>query len=104
MMAEMWQEAAPAVTGDMLSSGDSYFDIDSSLSTTEQPTLILQADRDRGGVLTDQQAARAISLLPNGILTRVPGAGHAIHATNPAEFVNLVTDFAQIAPYATPLQ
>jgi pimeloyl-ACP methyl ester carboxylesterase len=104
MMAEMWQEAAPAVIGDMLASADSYFDIDSSLSTTEQPTLILQADRDRGGVLTDQQAARAISLLPNGTLTRVPGAGHAIHATNPAEFVNLVTDFAQIAPYATPLQ
>lgn len=103
-MAEMWQEAAPGVIEDVLADGDRYFDIDSSLRTTDQPTLIMQADAEHGSVLTEQQAARVLRLLPHGILTHVPGSGHAIHATNPAQFVELVTDFAQNSPRLSQLQ
>jgi pimeloyl-ACP methyl ester carboxylesterase len=93
-MAEMWQESSDAVIEDMLADRERYFTLDSSLSVTEQPTLIMQADPSRGGVLSDDQAERALRLLPHGTLTHLPGAGHAIHATNPAEFSALVTEFA----------
>jgi pimeloyl-ACP methyl ester carboxylesterase len=104
MMADMWREAPDAVIEDMLADDEEYFDVSSALAITEQPTLLLQADADRGGVLTDEDAARALRLLPHATLTRVPGSGHAIHATNPAEFATLVNDFATSSAQTPQLQ
>jgi pimeloyl-ACP methyl ester carboxylesterase len=95
MMAEMWRRSADGVVEDMLADPDCYFAVDSALAATEQPTLLLQADAHRGAALTDADAARTLRLLPNGTLTRVAGSGHAIHATKPAEFARLVSEFAR---------
>lgn len=104
MMADMWREASDGVLVDMLAEPTDYFVIDSALEVTEQPTLLLQADPRRGGVLTDEQADRALRLLPHGTVEYVPGSGHAIHATNPVEFVKLVSDFTGNRARASRLQ
>lgn len=104
MMAEMWREASDGVIVEMLAEKNDYFVVDPALEVTEQPTLLLQADPHRGGVLTDEQAAGALRVLPHAAVARVPGAGHAIHATNPLEFVKLVSDFAGHRTQASRLQ
>src|SRR5579875_1810149 len=89
-MSEMWHQASDGVLEDPLSNPDDYFDVDDSLRADHAPTLIMQADREMGGVLTDEQVERALALLPNGSLLRMPGAGHAIHAYRPVDFTEAV--------------
>ena len=100
-MSDMWHEAADGVIVDVLDGGDRYWDIEPALRWNTAPTLILQADRARGGVLTDIQAQRAINILPDGKLIHVAGAGHAIHADKPVEFAQILLDFAGIAHPST---
>jgi pimeloyl-ACP methyl ester carboxylesterase len=62
--------------------------------SVEQPTLILQADPSRGGVLGDEAAARAVAQLPHGELHKIEGAPHALHASHPDEVANAIKAFA----------
>jgi pimeloyl-ACP methyl ester carboxylesterase len=101
VMSDMWHEAADGVIEDVLAAPETYFALDDALSAIESPTLILQADRARGGVLTDDQAQRALAVLPHGTLVHVPGSGHAIHGTKPVEFVRAVLAFTgRVTPLA----
>jgi pimeloyl-ACP methyl ester carboxylesterase len=93
MMSEMWHEAADGVIEDMLASPDDYYAVGDHLRHIEAPTLLLQADPALGGVLSTEEAERALALLPHGQQIEVPGAGHAIHAYKPAEFVQIVSAF-----------
>lgn len=95
MMAQMWQESTDGVIETPLSDLQHYFAIDPALEATEQPVLLMQADRERGQALSDADAERTLQLLPRGTLVRVSGSGHAIHATNPAGFAELVHDFVE---------
>jgi pimeloyl-ACP methyl ester carboxylesterase len=95
-MSEMWHHAADGVIVDVLDDVDAYWNIEPALRWNTGPTLILRADQSRGGVLTDIEARRAAHMLPKGTLIYVPGAGHAIHADKPAEFTNILLDFAGI--------
>lgn len=93
-MSEMWHQAADGVIVDVLDNADTYWNIEPALRWNTAPTLILQADPSRGGVLTDIEARRAVNLLPNGTLKYIAGSGHAIHADKPAEFTNILLEFA----------
>lgn len=95
-MAEMWGEAADGVIADMLAEPDTYFALDSALRLNESPTLIVQADPEMGGVLSDQWARQALALLPRGSLLQFPGAGHAVHAYVPEEFTRAVLSFVGV--------
>src|SRR5579884_3379553 len=95
-MSEMWHEAADGVIEGILAAPDRYFDVSSALRADPAPTLIMQADPDRGGILTDSQARQALALLPNGSYIRMSGAGHAIHAYKPAESAQAVVDFVSV--------
>lgn len=93
-MAEMWMASADGVIEAPLRDRACYFAIDPALEATEQPVLLMQADGNRGGVLSDTDADRAMGLLPRGSLVYVADSAHAIHATHPRQFVDLVTQFA----------
>ncbi len=97
-MSQMWHEAADGVIVDVLDDVDRYWNIEPALRWNTAPTLILRADPDRGGVLTDIEASRAVNLLQQGKLVYIPGAGHAIHADKPEEFVDLLLDFTAVKP------
>jgi pimeloyl-ACP methyl ester carboxylesterase len=60
--------------------------------------LILQAEKDMGSVLSDRQVEAALRLLPHGQARKIAGAGHAIHAYKPAEFVQSILDLVAVEP------
>ncbi len=95
-MSEMWHGAADGVIEDMLDRPADYYAIDANLHAIESPTLLMQADPAHGAVLTDTEAVRTLELLRQGRLARVAGAGHAIHAHAPVEFVRLLTEFTEV--------
>jgi pimeloyl-ACP methyl ester carboxylesterase len=99
IMSEMWHNASDGVITDMLDRSQDYFDLDAALLADEAPTLLLQADPAMSPSLTTENARRTLELLPHGSLYTVEGAGHAIHAYRPAEFVDLVRRFADGDPF-----
>lgn len=58
-----------------------------------QPTLVIQADPERGGVLGDAAARSFVERLPRGKLLKMPGATHSLHASHPAEVARAILDF-----------
>jgi pimeloyl-ACP methyl ester carboxylesterase len=95
VMSHTWHLAADGVIDEMLAHPDDYYAVDGALRGIESPTLILQADHALGAVLTDAAAQHALAQIPRARLARIPGAGHAIHAYKPEEFVRQVHDFTR---------
>jgi len=98
-MSKMWHEAADGVIQDILDRPADYYAIDANLRAIESPTLLMQADPAQGAVLTDTEAQRTLQLLRHGSLARVAGAGHAIHAHAPVQFVRLLTEFTGVSTH-----
>jgi pimeloyl-ACP methyl ester carboxylesterase len=59
-----------------------------------QPTLVIQADPDQGGVLGDAAAQRFVERLADGKLLKIDGARHALQASHPAEVAAAILEFA----------
>ena len=59
-----------------------------------RPTLVVQADPARGGVLGDAAARALVDRLPRGELLKIPGATHSVHASHPAEVARAILEFA----------
>jgi pimeloyl-ACP methyl ester carboxylesterase len=94
-MSEMWHRASDGVVEDLLSNPTHYYEMARELRNIESPTLLMQADPAKGAVLEDDNIRGALSLLPRGSAVTVPGAGHAIHASKPVEFVATIERFTQ---------
>jgi pimeloyl-ACP methyl ester carboxylesterase len=89
----MWHEAADGVIVEMLAHSTDYFAVDRALRADESPTLLMRADPALDPSLTAVDAARALRQLPHGEAVVVEGAAHAIHASRPAKFAELLIDF-----------
>ena len=50
-------------------------------ATLRSPALVLQADPEKGGMLTDEDAATLVKHAADATLVKIPGAGHALHWT-----------------------
>jgi pimeloyl-ACP methyl ester carboxylesterase len=59
----------------------------------QTPTLVLQSDPARGGVLGDAAAQEATETLGRATLVKIVGATHALHASHPAEVAEAIRDF-----------
>jgi pimeloyl-ACP methyl ester carboxylesterase len=57
------------------------------------PTLLIQADPERGGVLGDDAAAKAVDTLGKARLQKIAGASHAVHATHAADVAEAIRRF-----------
>lgn len=64
-----------------------------NLAEIRQPTLVLQADPTRGGVLGDAAARALVDRLPQGRLIKIPGATHSLHGSHPAEVARSILAF-----------
>jgi pimeloyl-ACP methyl ester carboxylesterase len=63
------------------------------VSRIETPTLVVQADPLKGGILGDAAARAAVDALGNAALVKIPGAPHAVHAGHPAEVAEAILRF-----------
>ena len=66
------------------------------------PVLLLQADPEAGGALTDEDADRAEASLRNCQRLRFPGAGHLIRSEKLDEVLRAVADFSRKLPPLAP--
>ena len=57
------------------------------------PTLLLRADTDCGGMLSEAEAARIAQLIRHCRRVDRPGLGHGLHSANPQGTLALVRDF-----------
>ncbi len=51
------------------------------LAALKSPALVLQADPEKGGMLTDEDATALVKNAADATVVKVPGAGHALHWT-----------------------
>jgi pimeloyl-ACP methyl ester carboxylesterase len=72
-----------------------------SVKPMDTPTLILQADPRRGGVLGDAAAQAATRTLGHATLVKIAGATHAMHASHAAEVAHAIREFAGYSPDAS---
>jgi pimeloyl-ACP methyl ester carboxylesterase len=63
--------------------------------TITVPTLVVQADPARDGVLGDEAAAAFVQRLPQGQLLRLPGAAHAVHASHGPQLAAAILTFLE---------
>ena len=71
------------------------YDRDAILRRIECPTLLLQADYTVGGMLSDRDAASAVSLLRQGSHVKLDRVGHQIHWLAPEATARLVCGFLE---------
>jgi lipase len=86
-LAQLFRQAADAPFEAML--GVPTYQV----SRIATPTLVIQADPSRGGLLGDGAAQAAVETLGNAQLVKLPGATHAVHASRPAEVAEAILRF-----------
>jgi pimeloyl-ACP methyl ester carboxylesterase len=69
------------------------FDTVATLRRVACPTLMLQGDHALGGALPDEYAAELAACLRDGVRMKLPGVGHNIHGTQPAEMLRHMLPF-----------
>lgn len=69
------------------------WDVEGQLRRASPAGLLLQANPELGGVLTDDEAQRTLGLLPNVVHERWEDSGHGMHAQFPERFVKSVRSF-----------
>jgi pimeloyl-ACP methyl ester carboxylesterase len=68
------------------------------LRRVSAPTLLLQADPDSGGALSDRGSDLALNHLEEATHRRFDGTGHSIHLEETEEFIQVVSDFLKQVP------
>jgi pimeloyl-ACP methyl ester carboxylesterase len=71
------------------------YDMDAVLEKIACPVLFLQADPALGGLVDNELAAHAITLLSQGTLVRIPGARHAILQSQPEAAMRAINIFLE---------
>lgn len=68
------------------------------LSRIDCPVLLLQADPQLGGLMSDSDVARGLALLRHGSHACFPGLGHGLHVENAEPVLEAVTRFLATLP------
>ena len=71
------------------------YDMDAVLEQVACPVLFLQADPALGGLVDNELAAHAITLLSQGTLVRIPGARHHILQSQPEAAMRAINIFLE---------
>lgn len=76
-----------------IANGEQDVDWPPNMRDVEAATLVLQADPQRGGLLTNENCERLLSFMARGELARFPGSGHSIHGERCADMHRVVEEF-----------
>ena len=85
----------PIVAGDWLNG----YDVRQNLAAVGCPTLLLQADPKHGGMLSEEDAQLAESIISDCTRVRVSGCGHLIHGLQPNEANRFILTFLASLPH-----
>jgi pimeloyl-ACP methyl ester carboxylesterase len=100
-LARLFRQADDAAFQAVLHTPPDHWDAWDRAPHVQQPTLLVQADPDHGGILGPIAAHSFTGRLPRGQMCAIPGAAHAVHASHPAPLAAAVLDFlAATAPSA----
>jgi pimeloyl-ACP methyl ester carboxylesterase len=95
--AECLQQTDPETLGMTLDgSTQSDFDGEALLQAISCPTLILQANPDLGGLMSQAEVQRAMQLLARPQLVTFPLLGHALHLQQVHQVLKAVTSFLEL--------
>lgn len=78
------------------------YDFDGILTRVRCPSLLLQADPEAGGALTDADAGTLVAALPSCGRVRFPGAGHQLHRDRTGAVMQALQDFTMILSHPHP--
>ncbi len=94
-LTETWLAVAPGVLTEMLKGSQNGWMavLEPHLSTIDSPVLIMRANPELGGVLSEASARRASAALSEARIEYFERAGHAIHGTQPVAFVDSLLRF-----------
>ena len=88
MTAQSWRALDPKTVGGVIDRTNIWGDaIEDDMRRIKCPTLLLQANPELGGAMSDADGDRAAAVIPNCTLVRWPDTGHGMHGAKPAEFV-----------------
>jgi pimeloyl-ACP methyl ester carboxylesterase len=71
------------------------YDLQSIASRIKSPTLVMQADANAGGMLTDEDAGLLERMIADVTRVRVSGIGHQIHAAAPDAALRIALGFLE---------
>jgi pimeloyl-ACP methyl ester carboxylesterase len=71
------------------------YEMDQVLPSIRCPVLLLQADPNAGGLMTDAEIERALTLLAQPFHVRLSGISHVLHNEQKAPVLQAILDFLQ---------
>lgn len=74
------------------------YDADTLLHAAACPLLLLQADPSEDGLMSDDDAQRALETRPDARHVRFDGMGHALHIEDASRVLEVVTPFLRSLP------
>ncbi len=75
------------------------YEMDSLLPQVHCPVLLLQADPNTGGAMTDAEVAQAMTLLPNPSHVFLPGISHVLHNEKKAPVLKAISEFLSTSSF-----
>lgn len=92
-IAELYRMAADGTFNAVLRGEPGFPSIVTLLPSIQAPTLVIAADAGLDGALGPDAARAVAEAIPNGRLTAMAGARHAVHASQPKQFAAAVAEF-----------
>jgi pimeloyl-ACP methyl ester carboxylesterase len=98
-LAKLFRQASDAAFEAMLDAPRGSPETWARAPHLRQPCLVIQAEPERGGVLSDSAAREFVTQLTAGRRHKIDGP-HALHASHPAEVAQAILDFGGLARLA----
>ncbi len=92
-IADMWFQMDPALEEGPISRAEDSETFDEMFSGIQCPTLMINGSAEKGGILSEEEAARVVNLIPNCRLLTWPKVGHSPHIARNHDFIKHVKRF-----------
>ncbi len=90
---DSWSNAKIRFSMNVLNGGGAEVDWPAMLGKITCSALLIKADPQKGGIITDETAASLKALVPHLQIAHVAGAGHSIRRDQIAAYLSTVTSF-----------
>jgi pimeloyl-ACP methyl ester carboxylesterase len=93
-IAQMYFELDPALEENRMNPSKDVDMFEDMFRAIQCPTLLIQGNVEKGGIMSDEEAARVIGLIPDSRLLSWPKVGHSPHIARNHDFIRAAKRFA----------